>query len=118
MIEILTGMVSGFVSGMGMGGGTILILILSVFLGVEQHSAQATNLVFYIPTSIIAIITNIKQKIINFKIGIPIALAGVVGAVIGAIISTKLDVIHLKKMFRCFFNADCNRRNLFYHKKV
>lgn len=102
MIEILTGMVSGFVSGMGMGGGTILILILSVFLGVEQHSAQATNLVFYIPTSIIAIITNIKQKIINFKIGIPIALAGVVGAVIGAMISTKLDVIHLKKCFGAF----------------
>lgn len=102
MIEILTGIVSGFISGMGMGGGTILILILSVFLGVEQHRAQATNLVFFIPTSIIAIITNIKQKSINFKIGIPIAVTGVIGAVIGAMISAKLNVIQLKRCFGIF----------------
>lgn len=68
MIEILIGMLSGFVSGMGMGGGTILILCLSMFMGVEQHIAQATNLVFFIPTSIVAIITNIKQKYIDFKV--------------------------------------------------
>ena len=68
MEEVLVGIVSGFVSGMGMGGGTILILCLSMFMGVEQHIAQATNLVFFIPTSIVAIITNIKQKYIDFKI--------------------------------------------------
>ena len=45
-----------------MGGGTILILCLSMFMGVEQHIAQATNLVFFIPTSIIAIITNKRKK--------------------------------------------------------
>lgn len=67
MKEIVVGIVSGFVSGMGMGGGTILILCLSMFMGVEQHIAQATNLVFFIPTSIVAIITNIKQKYIDFK---------------------------------------------------
>ena len=59
MLEILTGLVSGTVSGTGMGGGTILILILSVFMGVEQHTAQATNLVFFVPTSLSAIVTTI-----------------------------------------------------------
>lgn len=87
---------------MGMGGGTILILCLSMFMEVEQHIAQATNLVFFIPTSLIAIITNIKQKNIDFKIGIPIAISGVVGAVIGAIIANRLDVAHLKKYFGIF----------------
>lgn len=102
MIEVLVGIVSGFVSGMGMGGGTILILCLSMFIGIEQHIAQATNLVFFIPTSIVAIITNIKQKNINFKVGIPIAISGIIGAVIGAIISNKLDVIQLKRYFGIF----------------
>lgn len=102
MIEILIGIISGFVSGMGMGGGTILILCLSMFLGVEQHIAQATNLVFFIPTSIVAIITNIKQKYIDFKIAIPIAITGIVGATIGAIISNKTDVKMLKKYFGIF----------------
>ena len=102
MFEILIGIISGFVSGMGMGGGTILILCLAMFLGVEQHVAQVTNLVFFIPTSIIAIIVNIKQKYINFKIAIPIAISGIVGAVIGAIYSSKTDVKMLKKYFGIF----------------
>lgn len=102
MFEILIGIISGFVSGMGMGGGTILILCLSMFMGVEQHIAQATNLVFFIPTSIIAIITNIKQKYIDFKVAIPIAISGIVGAVIGAIYSTKTDVKMLKRYFGIF----------------
>lgn len=46
MLEFFTGIISGTVSGTGMGGGTILILILSVFMGIDQHIAQATNLVF------------------------------------------------------------------------
>ncbi len=102
MSEILIGIVSGFVSGMGMGGGTILILSLSLFMGIEQHIAQATNLVFFIPTSIMAIITNIKQKNIDFKIAIPIVFSGIVGAIIGAVISNKLDVHTLKKYFGIF----------------
>ncbi len=102
MFEVLIGIVSGFISGMGMGGGTILILCLSMFMGVEQHIAQATNLIFFIPTSIIAIITNIKQKNIDFKIAIPIIISGIIGAIIGAILSNKLDVKSLKKCFGVF----------------
>lgn len=102
MFEVLIGFISGIVSGTGMGGGTILILCLSMFMGIEQHIAQATNLVFFIPTSIMAIIVNIKQKYIDFKIAIPIAISGIVGAVIGAIFSTKTDVRHLKKYFGIF----------------
>ena len=74
MVEVLIGIISGFISGMGMGGGTILILCLSMFMGIEQHIAQATNLVFFIPTSIMAIIINIKQKYVDFKIAIGIAI--------------------------------------------
>lgn len=102
MLEFLTGIISGTVSGTGMGGGTILILILSVFMGIDQHIAQATNLVFFVPTSITAIITTIKDKLINWRIGVPVAIAGVIGAIFGARISVKMDVNHLKKYFGVF----------------
>lgn len=102
MLEILTGLISGIVSGTGMGGGTILILILSVFMGVEQHTAQATNLVFFVPTSLTAIITTIKDKLINWEIGVPVAIAGIVGAIIGAKISVNMDVNYLKRYFGIF----------------
>ena len=102
MKETLTGLISGIVSGKGMGGGTILILVLSIFLGVDQHIAQATNLVFFVPTSISAIIVSIKEKLIEWKVGLVLATSGVVGAIIGAIISGKMDVKILKKIFGVF----------------
>ena len=67
MFEIVIGFISGIVSGTGMGGGTILIVLLTFILGIEQHVAQATNLIFFIPTSIIAIIVNLKNKNIALK---------------------------------------------------
>ncbi len=102
MWETITGLISGIISGTGMGGGTILILVLSIFLGIEQHTAQATNLVFFIPTAISAIIVSIKSKLIEWKIGIIIALSGIVGAIIGANISATLAVNRLKKFFGIF----------------
>lgn len=102
MLEFFTGIISGAFSGTGMGGGTILILILSVFMGIDQHVAQATNLVFFVPTSIAAIITTIKEKLINWKIGIPVAISGIIGATFGAKISVKMDVTYLKKYFGFF----------------
>ena len=102
MWEILTGIISGIISGTGMGGGTILILVLSIFLGIDQHIAQATNLVFFIPTAIAAIVVSIKSRLIEWKTGITIAITGVIGAVIGANISTKLNVRTLKHCFGIF----------------
>ena len=102
MIEFLTGIISGTVSGTGMGGGTILILILSVFMGIDQHVAQATNLIFFVPTSITAIITTMKEKLINWKIGITVAICGIIGAVFGAKISVNMNVNNLRKYFGIF----------------
>lgn len=102
MLEIIFGMISGVVTGLGMGGGTILILFLSLFIGLEQHTAQATNLIFFIPTSIAAIITNIKQKNIDLKLAVNISIFGIVGAIIGSIISNNISSEKLKKYFAIF----------------
>ena len=102
MVETLIGLVSGIITGTGMGGGTILILLLTLINGVDQHKAQATNLIFFIPTSISSIIMNLKKKMINLKLSIIIILSGVIGATIGASISSKLNVNILKKIFGVF----------------
>lgn len=101
-MEFLFGLISGTISSLGMGGGTILILLLSVFLGIEQHVAQATNLIFFVPTSITAIIMNIKNKKINWKISKDIIIYGVIGALFGSYISNYLPNEKLKKVFGIF----------------
>ena len=102
MKEILIGLVSGIVSGTGMGGGTILIFLLTYMCGIEQHIAQATNLIFFVPTSIVAIIVNIKNKNIKFRIAALISIFGILGAIVGANISINTDVNKLKKLFGIF----------------
>ena len=102
MAQVLIGLISGIISGTGMGGGTILIFLLSVVMGLDQHIAQATNLIFFIPTSIVAIIVNIKNKNIDLKIAIIISIFGILGAIIGANISIHTDVQSLKKYFGIF----------------
>jgi len=102
MKEIFIGVISGIFSGIGMGGGTILILLLNIFEGLEQHIAQATNLIYFVPTAISAIIVNYREKNIDEKLAKTISIYGIIGAVIGAIISVNTDVQKLRKFFGIF----------------
>lgn len=102
MKEIIIGLISGIVGGLGMGGGTILILLLTLLSNVEQHIAQGINVIFFVPTAIAAIIMMVKNKNIKFKIGVPIFLWGLLGAFIGATISSNLEVGILRKCFGVF----------------
>ena len=104
MVEVLIGLVSGIVSGTGMGGGTILIFLLTFFMGIDQHVTQATNLTFFIPASIVAIIVNIKNKNLDIKNGTIIAIFGILGAIIGANISLNMPVNILKRCFGIFLS--------------
>ena len=102
MKEILIGSISGIFSGIGMGGGTILIVLLNVFEDLEQHIAQATNLIYFVPTAISAIIVNYKEKNIEINLAKMISVFGITGAVIGAIISINTDVEKLRNFYGIF----------------
>lgn len=102
MLEIGIGIVAGIISGLGMGGGTMLILALILLMNIEQHTAQASNLLFFIPTSIVASMLNAKKKKIDWKVGIPVALFGGIGAMIGAKLALQTEGENLRKYFGVF----------------
>lgn len=79
-----------------------MIFFLTTFSSVNQHIAQGANLIFFIPTCIVSIILNIKNKNIEYKTAVIVMISGVIGAAIGAIISVDLPVDNLKKYFGHF----------------
>ena len=94
---IIAGIVSGVIAGMGMGGGTLLIPILTIFLSVAQGSAQAINLLAFLPCAIFSLIIHIKNKLVNFKIGIPIIRTGVLSSIGASLlaVNTKNEVLQI-----------------------
>lgn len=117
MIKILIGIISGIVSGMGMGGGSILITILTCFLGVDQKIAQSTNIVFFIPTSVAATIINIKNKKVRWKIAIPLTLSGIVGAIIGSNVALNMETKILRKIFAVFLLVIAIYETIYWYRK-
>ena len=102
MKEVFIGILAGIIGGLGMGGGTVLILFLTIFNNIDQHVAQGANVIFFIPMAIAAILVFIKNKNIKFKIGLPICIWGIIGTAIGAMLSSKLPVAILRKCFGFF----------------
>ena len=122
MKEILFGVIAGIITGMGIGGGTILILLLNIFMNLEQHTAQATNLIFFIPTALITIIISMKKKLIKYKTANIIIIFGIIGSMIGAYISSKIDNKILRKIFGvglmaiAIYEIYCYRKQYKNHK--
>ena len=101
-LEIIAGVLGGIIGGMGMGGGTLTIPILTIFLGYEQLQAQGVNLVAFLPMSIIAIIIHIKNKLVDFKSTWLLAVVGCVFSLGGALVAVKLKNEVLTKLFAIF----------------
>lgn len=99
---ILIGILSGIVTGLGMGGGSILILILTTFLNTEQHTAQAANLIFFIPTAITAIIVHFKNKNVDKQVGKKLLYSSMVGSAVGAYLTSFVKTQNLRKYFGIF----------------
>jgi len=99
---ILAGLISGVIGGMGMGGGTLLIPLLTIFLSFPQKSAQGINLLVFIPMSLFALIIHIKNKLVDFKVGIPIVCTGIVFSIIGSLLASNISNKLLQKVFAVF----------------
>ena len=101
----IAGLLSGVLGGMGMGGGTLLIPLLSIFYSVNQYTAQSINLISFIPMSVVALIIHLKNKLVSFEKILWIIIPGVATCVGGYYIATALSGDILKRCFGGFLLA-------------
>lgn len=115
MIKVLIGIFAGICTGLGIGGGSVLILCLSLFLGFEQHIAQATNILFFIPAAIVSILLNLKNKNINIKNSLTLMFFGVMGSILGSNISRNMNMYLLRKLFGLFLVLICIKESYSFY---
>ena len=98
----MIGFLSGIISGMGIGGGTILIPSLIFFTKLTQQQAQGMNLIVFIPVALVALIIHYKENNIEFNYTKWIILGGVVGSIIGSLIALNIESSSLRRYFGFF----------------
>lgn len=99
---MIVGIICGILSGFGIGGGSILMVWMTALAGLEQKTAQGINLLYFIPTSIAALIFHIKNKMVCWKAVIPAVICGCLTAGLSAWLAASLDVGLLRKLFGGF----------------
>ncbi|MBQ8426651.1 MAG: sulfite exporter TauE/SafE family protein [Clostridia bacterium] len=99
---VIAGITGGVLGGMGMGGGTVLIPLLSIFYAVSQHTAQAVNLISFIPMAVVAIIIHLKNKMIKFDKVLYTIIPGVVFCIAGCFLAKAMSGELLKRFFGGF----------------
>lgn len=108
--------VLGFLSGLGVGGGSLLILYLTLVLDMDPGSARTLNLLFFIPCALIAAFFRWHQGAVDLKKIWPAILGGCISALIFSLIGTRLDTALLKKLFG-FLLIATGLREIFYNTK-
>lgn len=98
-VSILVGTVLGFLSGLGVGGGSLLILWLTAVLGLEQRMAQGVNLLFFLPAAAMSCLIRRGQGTIRGRVALPAALGGMTAAALCALLAARLDEHLLRKLF-------------------
>jgi len=89
----------GFLAGIGVGGGSLLIIYLTLVLGMDHPQARLINLLFFLPSAIIACFFRWKQGKLDFKKVLPAIITGCIAAGICSFISSTMDIGLLKKLF-------------------
>ncbi len=102
---VFTGLLGGLLGGMGMGGGTVLIPLLSIFYGVNQHVSQSTNLITFIPMAIVALIVHFKNKLVDLRWALYLILPGIFTCITGCYLARAIDAGLLKRIFGGFLIA-------------
>ncbi len=101
-VAVLAGAVTGVLSGFGIGGGTLLLIYMTAFAGVDQHLAQGINLLYYLPTAATALPSHIKNGYVDKKTALPAILAGLAGTAAAAWAATALEVNLLRRFFGAY----------------
>ncbi|MGN0618332.1 MAG: TSUP family transporter [Ruminiclostridium sp.] len=98
-MNILAGFLAGIAASMGLGGGFVLIIYLTLFAGLGQTQAQAVNLLFFLPAALLSIIMHTKAGLIEWKMIPAAAAAGVIGALLGLFMGFTASEDYIRKLF-------------------
>ena len=102
IIYLVAGVLAGLLGGMGMGGGTVLIPVLTIFLGVSQHVAQATNVIAFLPMAAFALAEHKKKGYLRTDGLWWVIVPALASAVVFSIAAAFLDASLLRRLFGAF----------------
>ena len=105
MTAAAAGVISGIAGSLGLGGGSVLLLYLTVFAGMSQRHAQGINLLFFIPCAVTALISHSRAGLVAWRDALPCAAVGLLGSASGYILAGMLDESVLRRMFAIFLLA-------------
>lgn len=112
----IAGLLSGAIGALGLGGGGVLIIYLTVFASLPQTQAQGINLLFFLPCAAVALYFHSKAKLIDLRYAVPMSLAGFVGAVAGCLLAGYIGSHWLSKIFGGYILC-IGLYELFFRKK-
>ena len=104
-IIIIVSFCGGIIGGMGMGGGTLLIPLLTLAAGLDQHLAQSVNLIAFIPMSVVALIIHKKNGYVMFGKSVHIVLLAALGAIGGSFLAKYSGGYVLRACYGAFLIA-------------
>ena len=102
LIPMAAGFGTGILSAWGVGGGTLLLLIMTLFLGVDPSTARAINLLYFLPTAGISLLFHSKNDLLDRKALRHAIPPGIVTAAAAAFIATTVDTALLRRPFGVF----------------
>jgi hypothetical protein len=101
----IIGLFMGILSGLAIGGGTLLVPALVIFMGISQHVAQGICLASFIPTAMVAVITHYRQGNVKVKLALCLTVGALLGAAVGSTLANRVDAQLLRKIFGFFLIA-------------
>ena len=115
ILPLLAGTATGVLSAFGVGGGSLLLVYMTSFAGLEQTTAQGINLLYFLPAAAVALPSHLKNDFVDKKAAVPAILAGLAGTALAAWVATGLDTALLRRLFGCFL-LFIGLRELFAHR--
>jgi len=105
MMEAVIGFLTGIMASMGLGGGFVLVVWLTLFADVQQRTAQGINVLFFLPIAFVSLIMHLKNGLVNKTLVKKLAVGGLLGAAVGTLVSQVIANELLRKLFALFLLA-------------
>ena len=105
LLPLAVGFATGILSAWGVGGGTLLLLCMTLLLGVDQRTAQTINLLYFLPTAGMGLLSHGKSGLLEKPVLRSAVPAGLTAAALAAWLSFSVDTELLRRPFGVYLLA-------------